>query len=305
MHNWTRPNGCRDQHIACQDKLSIYDVATVNRGFVSHLDVCDLASECQNAAIDIYNSLGRGWFDIAHPTADPFPPMHMAGYLTQSDVLGALGSPVNFSAISNLVGNQFGSTHDLIHGGFLDAVAYLLDNGVKVHMMYGDRDFACNWLGGEKASLAVPYSRQEEFAESPYGVFWTPDGFSGLTRQLGNYSFTRVFQAGHMVPSYQPVAAYEVFMRATFNYDVGSGTIPVHDDLRNDGEGYHRWIKNPPPEMPEPRCYVLWPSSCTPEVWAKVVAGEVTVKDYYVVEEEESDALVVPGDEAQESLDEL
>jgi carboxypeptidase C (cathepsin A) len=98
-------------------------------------------------------------------------------------------------------------------------------------MMYGDRDYACSWIGGEAASLALPYSKQAEFNAAPYGLFWTSDGFSGINRQYGNFSFTRIFQPGHMVPSCQPVASYEVFMRAMFNKDIGSGTIPVRDDL--------------------------------------------------------------------------
>ena len=49
-----------------------------------------------------------------------------------------------------------------------DAVAALLDGGVKVHMVYGDRDFACNWMGGEAASLRVPYSHHSEFAAAGY-----------------------------------------------------------------------------------------------------------------------------------------
>lgn len=33
----------------------------------------------------------------------------------------------------------------MIHGGFLDSIGYLLDSGVKVHMMYGDRDYPCTY----------------------------------------------------------------------------------------------------------------------------------------------------------------
>ncbi|KAG9252725.1 Alpha/Beta hydrolase protein [Emericellopsis atlantica] len=287
LHNWTKPDGCKDQLLACQDRLRSYDPITVHRGLVPVAEICDTATQCSEEAIMQYNQLGHSWFDIAHPAADPFPDPMIHGYLSQAHVLEALGTPVNFSWIGLPVSQTFAASHDEIHGGFLDAVGYLLDSGVKVHMMYGDRDYACNWLGGEAASLAVPYSRQAEFNAAPYGLFWTPDGFSGITRQYGNFSFTRVFQAGHMVPSYQPVAAYEVFMRAMFNKDIGSGTIPVRDDLINDGEGFHRWIKNERPDWPEERCYVLQPSSCQPETWERVIKGKAKVVDYFVVEDED------------------
>lgn len=275
---------------------------TVNRGLVSASDVCEnIQPWCGSAAIDLYNSLGHGWFDIAHPSADPFPPPYLYGYLMQEDVLGAIGTPVNFSAISATVYENFASTNDIIHGGFLDAIGYLLDSGVKVHMMYGDRDYACNWIGGERAALAVPYSRSEEWASAEYDMFWTragDDGFSGITRQLGNYSFTRVFQAGHMVPAYQPVAAYEFFMRATFDLDISSGTLPLSDDLKTgNGEAFDRWIKQPPPAFPEPRCYVLQPATCLPETWEKVKAGKAKIEDYFVVG--------IYDDEKEDEMDEL
>lgn len=61
--------------------------------------------------------------------------------------------------------------------------------------MYGDRDYPCNWVGGEAASLAVPYSKAEDFAAAGYTPLVTPEGVQGMTRQFGNFSFTRVFQA--------------------------------------------------------------------------------------------------------------
>lgn len=284
MHNWTKPDGCKDQIKACQEDLKAYDVATLNRGFIPESSICDLADQCSGDALGHYLASDHGWMDIAQPKAEYFPAPHIHGYLAQESVLQAIGSPVNFTWAAPAVAHGFAATHDLVHGGFLDAVAYLLDSGVKVHMMYGDRDYACNWVGGESASLAIPYSRQEEFAEAPYGLFWTSDGFSGINRQLGNFSFTRVFQAGHMVPSFQPVASYELFMRATFNKDIGSGTIPVDDDLINNGEGFYRWIKQAPPKKGKGTCYVLQPGTCTAEEWQLVIDGKVKVENYYVVE---------------------
>jgi hypothetical protein len=87
-----------------------------------------------------------------------------------------------------------------------------------------------------------------------------------------------------MVPSYTPEAAYEIFMRATFGKDISTGTVPVHDGLTNEGEAVDRWVGNEKPGAVEPRCYVLAPGTCTPEVWKKVKEGKVLVKDFFVVE---------------------
>ncbi|KAL7807949.1 Alpha/Beta hydrolase protein [Trichoderma aethiopicum] len=281
-HNFTKPKGCRDQIKRCQQSLSLFDVATVNAQRVNFVDLCEMESWCLSPAVSTYFTLNSGWFDISHPIRDPFPPSHAYGYLTEESVLGALGSPVNFTATSAAVSSNFASSYDEFHGGFIDAVGYLLDHGVKVHMMYGDRDYACNWIGGERASLAVPYSHAEDFARAGYAPLLTDKGVAGLTRQYGNYSFSRVFQAGHMVPSYQPEAAYEVFMRATFNRDIPTGLQPVRDDLSTDGPSDTWHVRQEAPQAPAPRCYILSPQTCVPELWDKVVAGTALVKDWFV-----------------------
>ena len=295
MYNWTKPGGCKEQIKKCQDALQDQEPISLSllRADATKKNLSDFCTpyvdECGEQVPYAYlnSSDGRGWFDIAHPKADPFPLPHMYGYLLEEQTLAALGVPVNWSFHSLPVMNGFVATHDIVHGGYLDDIAQLLDGGVKVHLMYGDRDYACNWIGGEKASLAVPYSRAADFAGAGYSPLLTPDGVSGMTRQFGNFSFTRVYQAGHEVPTYQPAAAYEIFMRATFNRDVATGLIPVTDELATLGPHDTWFIKNVPPEMPKPVCYILKPDSCLPEVWKTVENGTATVKDWFVVEKKE------------------
>ncbi|KFA55265.1 hypothetical protein S40293_04966 [Stachybotrys chartarum IBT 40293] len=290
MTNFTQPNGCKDQMTTCQDKLERLSLPPTKLSILAESGLCDIQSWCVSAAETAYMSLNRSWFDIGAPAADPFPLPFYAGYLMEGDVLEALGAPVNFSWVSTAVSESFTTTNDELLGGFLDAVGYLLDSGVKVHMMYGDRDYACNWVGGERVSLEIPYSRSAAFAAAGYAPLLTSQGIKGMTRQLGNYSFTRVFQAGHEVPSYQPEASYDVFMRATFGRDVATGLLPVTDGLVTAGPRDTWHVKNDPPQTATPRCYILNPSSCEPEVWDKVWRGEVTVEDWVVVGVDEDEA---------------
>ncbi|OGM51080.1 lysosomal protective protein precursor [Aspergillus bombycis] len=290
MHEWARPGGCRDRAVACQAALKDWD-STPGKGNIS--EICkDIDLDCVGGGTARYQQLDRSWYDISHPKNDPFPAHHMLGYLTQESVLKALGVPVNFTEAAPVVHQLFEKTYDITRGGFLDSIAHLLDSGVKVHMMYGDRDYACNWVGGEKASLAVPYSRAAEFASTGYSPLLTSEGVKGMTRQLGNYSFTRVYQAGHEVPAYQPAAAYEIFMRATLDRDIPTGLQYVTEEFRTSGPKDTWHIKNIAPPMPEPRCYVLNPGTCLPEVWERVVAGTATVKDFFVVEDGGNDGVV-------------
>lgn len=158
--------------------------------------------------------------------------------------------------------------------------------------MYGDRDYACNWVGGEGASLAVPYSRQSEFASAGYAPLLTADGFSGFTRQFGNFSFSRVFQSGHEVPSYQPAAAWAIFNRATFGLDIATGLFETTDGYATAGPSSTWDVKNVAPERPESKCHVLKPVTCSPEE-LKIMEGKVVVENYFVVgfiEDEEGEA---------------
>ncbi|KXJ89275.1 carboxypeptidase S1, partial [Microdochium bolleyi] len=272
---WVAEGGCREKVKACADALRDSDPIMASLGIVSEAaasvaagknisDICsDEAVKCAITPWMTYKgglpaAESRGWYDIAHPHYDPFPPPTMQGYLTQASVQQALGVPVNFTASSPAVAQDFMGTRDIIHGGFLEGIAYLLDSGVKVHMMYGDRDYACNWVGGEMASLGVPYSRQREFAEAGYAEFRVDDddqtpghGWMGMTRQLGNFSFTRVFQAGHEVPRYQPAAAHEIFRRATFGLDIATGSATTSDEYSTTGPRDTWEVVNMPPPWPE------------------------------------------------------
>ncbi|KAI0139215.1 putative lysosomal protective protein precursor [Pestalotiopsis sp. NC0098] len=310
LTNWTRPGGCREQLLDCQDALKERDgVKPRTTEGADWREICTkVVDSCSFPAVDSYRHSDHGWYDIGHPAEDPFPAPHMYGYLTQESVLSALGVPVNYSEHSTAVSDGFQASFDIIHGGFLEAAGYLLDTGVKVHMMYGDRDYACNWLGGEMSSLAIPYSRQSDFAAAGYAPLLA-DGVSGFTRQLGNFSFSRVFQAGHEVPSYQPAAALAIFNRAMFNLDVATGLVPVTDDFVTVGPSSTWNVKNIPPERPAPRCNVLKPNTCRPEIIEKIKVGKVVVEDFFVVsviedvdESSQDESVPVMDDQHQQNV---
>ncbi|KAK7731759.1 hypothetical protein SLS53_008703 [Cytospora paraplurivora] len=242
---------------------------------------------------------GKGsWFDVTHPAPDPFPPNFHIGWLNQRWVQQALGVPVNFTYRSETVAQAFQHHGDMPRGGYLEDLAGLLDAGVKVHLVYGDRDYACNWIGGEAASLAIPHRHQEGFARAGYAPLTVapPDSPPfvpyGLTRQHGNLSFTRVYQSGHMVPSYQPEAALRIFERSLFNRDIATGTVDLRatggwaegvDIFRTDGPSNTWWKRNEVLPAPPVRCYSLLTSTCSDEQKEALRNGTAIVKDYILV----------------------
>ncbi len=45
----------------------------------------------------------------------------------------------------------------------------------------------------------------------------------GAVRQYGNFSFLRMYEAGHEMPYYQPLASLELFRRMLLNLDIAEG----------------------------------------------------------------------------------
>ncbi|RMZ85375.1 hypothetical protein DV737_g771, partial [Chaetothyriales sp. CBS 132003] len=223
LQAYHEPGGVKDLIETCRQLAAQGD--PTNQGHNDTVNnACILASEATGYVENPYFDSGWGYYDIAAVELDPFPRVFYIGYLNQPHVQKALGVPVNYT---NPGGNApyaaFQDTGDYPRGGFLEDISYLLDNGVKVAMVYGDRDYACNWIGGETVSLAVNYSKTPNFHAAGYANISTNSSYvGGLVRQHGNFSFSRVFQAGHEVPAYQPETAYEIFTRALFNKDIAT-----------------------------------------------------------------------------------
>ena len=282
------PGGCRDQIDHCRQVSALYDPentginATVNT-------ICQEAETfCSNNIRDPYLEVaGRDYYDVTQLDPTLFPPPFTDGYVNQPHVLSALGVPLNWTGSSEASSSAFRGIGDYPRPGWIEDIAYLLENGVKVSLMYGDRDFACNWIGGEDVSLAIPWDNQEKFASAGYAPILTNATYEGgLVRQYGNLSFTRVFQAGHAVPAYQPETAYRIFNRVLFNRDVATGEIDTSTDKEYSTEGpsdvFH--VKNEIPPQYKDFCYILDTSTCSDKQIEALRDGSAIIEKYIMTE---------------------
>ena len=290
---FTEPGGCLDQIVNCQrlanegDPLFTGGNDTVN-------DACVMATNCENNVVEggYSNFSTKSYYDIGAQSSLNFPPSFYLGYLSNADVQRALGVPINYTESTNSVSEAFYATGDYArggrYGGYLENIGYLLNHGVKVALMYGDRDYACNWIGGENASLNVPYSQQNAFSQAGYAPIHTNDSYiGGDVRQYGNFSFSRVYQSGHEVPAYQPETALQIFERAIFGKDISTGTVPtdaINGSYSSQGPSSTWQIKNTAPPAPKSTCYTLSPSTCNSVEWGAIDAGTALVHDYVVMD---------------------
>ncbi|KAJ4302627.1 hypothetical protein N0V90_001516 [Kalmusia sp. IMI 367209] len=260
-----------------------------NQGYNSSVNsICKAAETfCTENIRDPYFDTDLNYYDISAPGAASFPPPWYEGFLNQPHVQESLGVPLNWTQSNSAVSTAFRGIGDYPRPGWKEDLAYLLEEGIKVTLVYGDRDYACNWYGGELLSLAINYSNTEDFHAAGYAPVQVNGSYiGGQVRQYGNLSFTRVYEAGHEVPAYQPETAYRIFMRALFNHDIATGNISTTENADYGSKGPETVfnITNEPVQLPGSQCYVLDKDQCTADQWASVENGTALVKNWIVVD---------------------
>ena len=191
-------------------------------------EICSAADDfCANEIefpLDAY--VNRDEYDIRELSPDPFPYEFYVDYLNSPAVQEAIGAFQNFSESSNAVYNAFSTTgDDAREVSTVEDVRKLLEQGVTVMMYTGDADYNCNWLGGEAVADEI---NAPGFASAGYTDIVTSDGVAhGQVKQAGAYSFVRIYESGHEVPFYQPLASLEIFERAISGLDIATGVTKV------------------------------------------------------------------------------
>ena len=106
-------------------------------------------------------------------------------------------------------------------------------------------------FGGQAVSLALNFTHATQFRAAGYEPFMVNNQEYGEVRQYGNFSFLRMYESGHEVPFYQPVAALEMFRRTLDNLKLADGTPENIADYSSPG----------PPNATHTEPFVALPSS--------------------------------------------
>lgn len=132
------------------------------------------------------------------------------------------------------VANAFGNTgDDGREVGTITAIGKLLKQNVSVLLYAGDADYNCNLIGNEVVSgqIGAP-----GFDTAGYTNIKTSDHIThGQVKQSGSFGFARIYESGHEVPYYQPLAALEIFARAIKRTDIATGTVAVTAKYKTTG----------------------------------------------------------------------
>merc|ERR1712137_15171 len=255
-------------------------------------EICeDAETYCRAEIVSPYNQYaGRDYYDISTPSPPPFPPPFHEGYLNREWVQAELGVPLNWTGNSPEASAAYRGIGDYPRDNWLDDLGFLLDNGIKVSLVYGDLDFACPWGGGDAVAKAINWTGSAGYASAQYAEIQTNDSYvGGLVRQYGNLSYIRTYQAGHAIPAYQPETAFQIFTRALFNLDIATGTESTAGTL--DTDTYMSSGRADPDVQFDTFtkdlltfCYTWDLSSCTEETVDAVLDGSAEICQYLVVD---------------------
>ncbi|KAI0769995.1 serine carboxypeptidase [Fomes fomentarius] len=205
-----------------------YEESCVER--TDSIDCAAAASFCSTAMSELFKDLNH--YDRARPCkglpniTDCYPIVKNIGAFlsnprTQAQLgvdIAALGPNGTFNNQSPTVNAAFRAHLD--HYGFPAQyyIAALLERGIRVLVYVGATDYICNWIGNERMTLGLEWSKQDEFRRQPLRA-WIVDSsdgqatIAGLTRSGGGLTFATIAGAGHMAPYDKPVESLELANR--------------------------------------------------------------------------------------------
>ena len=140
-NNYLAVDGCQARILACRNAVAAQDPQ--NGGAVDSVNqVCQGAVEtCNYDVIGPYQKSGRSVYDITQNLPDSFPGSWYLEYLNSADVQSGIGAAVNYTESNQNVATAFLATGDNDRGSQISDMAYLLSLGVRVALIYGDRDY--------------------------------------------------------------------------------------------------------------------------------------------------------------------
>ncbi|KAK7052066.1 Alpha/Beta hydrolase protein [Favolaschia claudopus] len=193
-------NGCLAQQQAC------YNAGNSS----SSSSVC---SKADNFCGSLFSAAvgNRDPYDLRQDSSEAFPPEYYVNYLGLSSVTTAIGATSSkYSECPDAPYELFARTGDDART-LLPQLGDVVDSGIRVLVWAGDADIICNWIGNQAAVLAMQWSGKAELNATPLTNITLSGKTIAAVQNVNNFSFARVYAAGHEVPAFQPEAALAIF----------------------------------------------------------------------------------------------
>ncbi|KAG8874824.1 hypothetical protein FRB97_005642 [Tulasnella sp. 331] len=203
-----------------------------NGGCLDLLKECNSASGTDTSCFNAYlfctqfvfgaASGGRDPYDITSTIPDPLPSFGYINYLQQPKIQKAIGAEVKYSECNANVFDSFVKSGDFTRT-LLPQLGALADSKLKMLVWYGDADYICNWVGGLEFTRKMEWYGKDRFGKASFkAVKISGVGDVGQVINVDNFSFLLVFNAGHEVPFYQPMASLEFLKQVVAKQQIHS-----------------------------------------------------------------------------------
>ncbi|KAG6329228.1 hypothetical protein ID866_9862 [Astraeus odoratus] len=197
-----------------------------NGGCIDQLETCYAAENsassdtvCLNAdnyctEYVILPAIGdRDPYDLRQNSSALFPPDYYVTYLNRQDIMNQIGAEVQYQQCSTAASTLMVDTGDvssiqeLRARTLLPQLSELAESGLRILMWVS----GCNWVGGYETALAMDWPGKSRLNKASLtNITIQGEAFASVAN-VDNFSFARVFKAGHEIPAFQPAAALEIF----------------------------------------------------------------------------------------------
>lgn len=172
---------------------------------------------CDQKVFELTKKYGFNPYDVRDKCTDDCyaDTAYFTEYLNRPYIQQELGTrATKYDSCSEEVFNRFLLSGDQMKP-YQEKVAELLDEYDFPVLVYsGDKDYICNWLGGQAWTNQLEYSNKFNFQAAPVKDYYTLNGtIAGEVKNYDKFTFLRVFEAGHMVPKDQPESSLDFVNR--------------------------------------------------------------------------------------------
>ncbi|KPI38561.1 Carboxypeptidase-like protein [Cyphellophora attinorum] len=209
--------GCQELTTLCRSQELAYDSNDIGNAANVNEACATATTNCQNNLLTPYFASNRSVYDITQSYLDPFPSSLYLEYLNTAAVQQSIGTPLNYTTPSLAVYSAFNSTGDWSRSSGIADLADLLNSGTRV---------ASSTVTETTSAIGAGYA--PIVANSSY--------IGGVVREFGNLSFARIYDAGHLVPAYQPETAFTVFSRIINGDGISLGNPADLSSFKSKGE---------------------------------------------------------------------
>ncbi|KAL5506982.1 hypothetical protein ACEPAH_6438 [Sanghuangporus vaninii] len=178
--------GCRDQITNC------YTNGTNEVCVASYLYCLNNVLAPTGRDVDAY--------DVRESGDAPYPP-DISPLLTNQTFMKKIGAKSIWMEENEDVHANFDITGDWMRNSAPDLEA-VINGGVRTVIYDGDADFILNYMGVEMMVNNLNTQYTSTYSQQNFANYTVAGHVAGLVKNTGNFSYIRVFGAGHEVPAY-------------------------------------------------------------------------------------------------------